>query len=262
MNIVVLVKQVPAISDIKIDTKDNNLVRVGAPSMMNPVDMHAIEAALAVKEAVGDATITIMTMGTALAGEVMRDGIAVGIDQGVLVSDERMAGSDTLATGTILAKAIEKIGGADLVFTGKRSTDGDTGQIPPALAQNLGMSLLSYAESLEIDGKMARITRKDHGGLETVEAPLPAVVSVMETMNTPRNPKIRGKMSAKKAVFQVLRLEDIGLDSDQAGAAGSATKVTELFAPESHPVGTIISGDTVGQAVTKLVETLASKQLL
>jgi electron transfer flavoprotein beta subunit len=149
MNIVVLVKQVPAISDIKIDVKDNNLVRVGAPSMMNPVDMHAIEAAVAVKDAVGDANITIMTMGTALAGEIMREGIALGINQGVLISDERMAGSDTLATGTILAKAIESIGGADLVFTGKRSTDGDTGQIPPALAQNLGMSLLSYAESLK-----------------------------------------------------------------------------------------------------------------
>lgn len=262
MNIVVLVKQVPAISDIKIDDKDNNLVRVGAPSMMNPVDMHAIEAALAVKDAVGDAVITIMTMGTALAGEVMRDGIAVGIDKGVLVSDERMAGSDTLATGTILSKAIEAIGGADLVFTGKRSTDGDTGQIPPALAQNLNMSLLSYAESLEIDGTTVRITRKNHDGLETVEAPIPAVVSVMETMNTPRNPKIRGKMSAKKAVFQVLRLEDLGLDPSQAGKAGSATKVTELFAPEPHPVGTMISGDTVGQAVTTLVETLASKQLL
>ena len=118
MNIVVLVKQVPAISDIEI-AKDNNLVRVGAPSMLNPVDKHAIEAAVAVKEAVGG-TVTLLTMGNALAGEMMRDGIAVGADKGVLVSDERMAGSDTLATGLVLAKAIEKLGGADLVFTGKR----------------------------------------------------------------------------------------------------------------------------------------------
>ena len=107
MNIVVLVKQVPAVSDIQIDAKDHNLVRVGAPSMLNPVDMNAIEAAVAVKEAVGG-TVTLVTMGTALAGEVMRQGIAIGADKGVLVSDERMAGSDTLATGKILAKAIEK----------------------------------------------------------------------------------------------------------------------------------------------------------
>ena len=91
-------------------------------------------------------------MGNALAGEMMRDGIAIGADKGVLVSDERMAGSDTLATGLVLAKAIEKLGGADLVFTGKRSTDGDTGQIPPAIAQRLGMALISYAHSVSVDG--------------------------------------------------------------------------------------------------------------
>ena len=145
MNIVVLVKQVPSVSEIEI-AQDNNLVRVGAPSMLNPVDKHAIEAAIAVKDAVGG-TVTLITMGTAQAAEVMRDGIAVGADKGVLVSDERMAGSDTLATGLILAKAIEKIGDVDLVFTGKRSTDGDTGQIPPAVAQYLNISLVSYADS-------------------------------------------------------------------------------------------------------------------
>ena len=157
MNIVVLVKQVPAISDIEI-AKDNNLVRVGAPSMLNPVDKHAIEAAVAVKDAIGG-TVTILTMGNALAGEMMRDGIAIGADKGVLVSDERMAGSDTLATGLVLAKAIEKLGGADLVFTGKRSTDGDTGQIPPAIAQRLGMALISYANSVSVDGTTVTATR-------------------------------------------------------------------------------------------------------
>ncbi len=261
MNIVVLVKQVPAVSDIQIDAKDNNLIRVGAPSMLNPVDMNAIEAAMAVKDAVGG-TVTIMTMGTALAGEVMRSGIAVGADKGVLISDERMAGSDTLATGTILAKAIETIGGADLVFTGKRSTDGDTGQIPPAIAQNLGMSLLSYAESVAVDGNTLKGTRKNHGGLETVEVSLPAVCSIMETANTPRQPKVRGTMKAKKAVFDVLRLEDLGLDASQAGKDGSATKVTELFAPEPHPLGIMIDGATAADAAKHLVEDLQAKKLL
>ena len=261
MNIVVLVKQVPAVSDIQIDAKDHNLVRVGAPSMLNPVDMNAIEAAVAVKEAVGG-TVTLVTMGTALAGEVMRQGIAIGADKGVLVSDERMAGSDTLATGKILAKAIEKIGGADLVITGKRSTDGDTGQIPPAVAQHLGMSLLSYAESIVVDGDVVKGTRKVNGGIESVEVTLPAVCSVMETMNTPRQPKVRGTMMAKKAVFDVLRLEDLGLDAQEAGKAGSATQVTELFAPEPHPVGTMISGATAAEAAKNLVGTLAEKKLL
>ena len=107
MNIAVLVKQVPSVSDIELDPKTNNLVRIGAPSMLNPVDLHAIEAALAVKDSVGG-TVTLISMGMATAADAMRDGIAMGADKGVLVSDERMAGSDTLATGKILAKAIEK----------------------------------------------------------------------------------------------------------------------------------------------------------
>lgn len=262
MNIVVLVKQVPAISDIEIDKKNHNLVRVGAPSKMNPVDMHAIEAALAVKDSVPGSKVTILTMGNALAGEIMRDGIAIGVDAGVLVSDERIAGSDTLATGTVLAKAIGTLGPVDLVFTGKRSTDGDTGQIPPAVAQNLGLNLLTYAESVSCDGTKVTITRKNNSGLETVEVPLPAVVSVMETANAVRSMNIRGKMKAKKAVFPVLKLEDLGLTADDAGTAGSATKVTELFAPEPAPTGTMISGATTEEAVSNLVSTLVSKQIL
>lgn len=169
MNIVVLVKQVPSVSDIELDPKTNNLVRIGAPSMLNPVDIHAIEAALAVKDARGG-TVTLISMGMATAAEAMREGIAMGADTGILVSDERMAGSDTLATGKILAKAVEKSGPVDIVFTGRQSTDGDTGQIPPAVAQRLGMSLLTYADEITVDEKSARAVRHTRGGEETVEA--------------------------------------------------------------------------------------------
>ena len=260
MNIVVLVKQVPAVSEIEI-AQDNNLVRVGAPSMLNPVDKHAIEAAVAVKDAVGG-TITLITMGTAQAAEVMRDGIAVGADKGVLVSDERMAGSDTLATGLILSKAIEKIGDVDLVFTGKRSTDGDTGQIPPAVAQYLNIALVSYADSVSVEGSTITATRANHGGVDTIQAQVPAVVSVTDKSNTPRSPKIRGKMAAKKAVFYVWRIEDLGLDAASVGKSGSATKVTEMFAPEPNPVGIMIEGDTPADLAANLVKDLTAKNLL
>lgn len=256
MNIVVLVKQVPAISEIEI-AKDNNLVRVGAPSMLNPVDKHAIEAAVAVKDAAGG-TVTLLTMGNALAGEILREGIAIGADQGILVSDERLAGSDTLATGLVLATAIQKIGGIDLVFTGKRSTDGDTGQIPPALAQRLGFSLISYATSVNVDGPTVQATRLNHGGIETVETQLPAVVSVTEKANTPRDAKIRGKMAAKKAVFTVWKIEDLGLNAEQVGSAGSATQVTELFAPQPVPVGIMIDGDTPAAKADNLIKELTA----
>ena len=260
MNIAVLVKQVPAVSDIQL-SGDNNLVRVGAPSMLNPVDLHAIEAALAQKDQEGG-TVTLVTMGTALASDILREGIALGADKGILLSDERMAGSDTLATGQILAAALAKPGPLVLVLAGKRSTDGDTGQIPPALAQRLGMTLLSYAEELEVKDGQATIRRLNRGGVETLQAALPAVISVTEKCGNPRTPGIRGKMAAKKAVFPVWRLEDIDLAPEKAGKAGSATKVTELFAPEPQPVGTMIQGATPVEAAANLVDELRKKNLL
>ncbi|WP_302451323.1 electron transfer flavoprotein subunit beta/FixA family protein [Acidaminococcus fermentans] len=260
MNIAVLLKQVPVVSDIQL-AADNNLVRVGAPSMLNPVDLHALEAALALKDQEGG-TVTLVTMGTALASDILREGIAMGADKGILLSDERMAGSDTLATGRILAAALGKLGPFDLVLTGKRSTDGDTGQIPPALAQRLGMTLLSYADELEVKEGKATIRRLNRGGVETLQAALPAVISVTEKCGNPRTPGIRGKMAAKKAVFPVWRLEDIELEPEKAGKAGSATAVTELFAPEPHPVGTMIQGATPAEAAANLVNELRKKNLL
>lgn len=260
MNIVVLLKQVPAVSDIQL-SRDNDLVRVGAPSMLNPVDLHALEAALMVKDQEGG-TVTLLTMGTALASDILREGIARGADKGILLSDERMAGSDTLATGQILAAALAKLGPLDLVLAGKRSTDGDTGQIPPALAQRLGMTLLSYADELEVKEGQAVIRRMNRGGVETLQAALPAVISVTEKYGNPRTPGIRGKMAAKKAVFPVWRLEDIDLVPEKAGKAGSATQVTELFAPEPQPVGTMIQGATPAEAAANLVGELRKKNLL
>ena len=250
MNIVVLIKQVPAVSDIQIDSQNHNLVRVGAPTMLNPVDKNAIEAALAIKETLGG-TVTLVSMGTSM-----------GADGGVLLSDERMAGSDTLATGKILALAIKKLAPVDLALTGKQSADGDTGQIPPAIAEHLGFNLITYAESLTAEDGVVRATRKNRGGMETVEAALPAVCSVMESMNVPRSPSIRNKMKAKKAVFDVWRLEDIGLDPAESGSAGSATDVTELFAPEKHAVGIMIDGNTAEEAVLKLMADMKAKKLI
>lgn len=154
------------------------------------------------------------------------------------------------------------MGGADLVFTGKRSTDGDTGQIPPAIAQRLGMALISYANSVSVEGTTITATRLNHDGIETVQAQVPAVVSVTEKSNTPRSPKIRGKMAAKKAVFDVWKVEDLGLDAASVGTSGSATKVTELFAPEPNPVGVMIEGATPADAAANLVKDLTAKNLL
>ena len=259
MNIAVLVKQVPAVSDIQL-SGDNNLVRVGAPSMLNPVDLHAIEAALALKDQEGG-TVTLVTMGTALASDILREGIALGADKGILLSDERMAGSDTLATGQILAAALAKLGPLDLVLAGKRSTDGDTGQIPPALAQRLGMTLLSYADELEVKDGQATIRRLNRGGVETLQAALPAVISVTENAGIPGLPASGAKWPRKRPCSRY------GVWKTSTGSGKSRegrlrTKVTELFAPEPQPVGTMIQGATPVEAAANLVDELRKKNLL
>jgi electron transfer flavoprotein beta subunit len=262
MKIVVLVKQVPAVSNVQLDPVTHNLVRTGAPAMLNPADLHAAEAALQIKEQAGGGTVTILCMGSPAATEVMRECIAIGANDGILVCDGGVRGSDTLATGKVLAKAIEKIGGVDAVFTGKKSLDGDTGQIPPAVAQRLGMNLLSYVESVSFaDGKL-QATRKNNSGVETIEAPTPVVVSVMETANTVRTPNLKGKMSAKKVVFPVWTLADINLAPEAVGSSGSGTKVTELFEPPKHEQGVIISGADEAASIQELADTLRSKKVI
>ncbi len=262
MNIVVLVKQVPAISDVNLDPVTHNLVRSGAPAMMNPVDLHAVEAALALKEEAGGGTVTIITMGSDSAAEIMRSAIALGADNGYLINDGPIKGSDTLATAKVLAKSIAKVGNVDVVFTGKKSTDGDTGQIPPAVAQHLGMNLLSYVDKLSLaDGKLKAV-RKNNKGVEAVEADLPCVVSVMETMNTPRTPGIKSKMNAKKIVFPIWTLADINLSPSQVGAEGSGTKVTELFSPAPHEQGVVVTGADEVEAVSKLAKLLRDKKVI
>lgn len=262
MKIVVLVKQVPAVSNVQLDPETHNLVRTGAPAMLNPADLHAVEAALQVKEKAGGGTVTILCMGSPAATEVMRECIAVGANDGILVCDDGVRGSDTLATGKVLAKAVEKIGGVEAVFTGKKSTDGDTGQIPPAIAQRLGMNLLSYVESVTFEDGKIKATRKNMGGIETIEAPTPVVVSVMETANTVRTPNLKGKMNAKKVVFPVWTLADIELAPEEVGAAGSGTKVTELFEPPKHEQGVIVTGGDEIAAVQELANLLRSKKVI
>jgi electron transfer flavoprotein beta subunit len=262
MKIVVLIKQVPAISEIALDPQTHNLVRTGAPSMMNPVDKHAVEAALKLKEAAGGGTVTIITMGSESAADIMREAIAIGANDGFLVNDPAVKGSDTLATGKVLAKAIEKVGQVDVVLTGRQSADGDTGQIPPAIAQRLGMNLLSYVQDISFANNTLKAVRKNLGGVETVEAPLPCVVSVMETSNTVRTPSLKGKMSAKKIVFPVWSLADIGLKPEEVGPTGSATKVTELFMPEAHEQGVIVKGADEAAAVKELASILRSKKVI
>ena len=187
---IVCVKQVPDTAHITTDAMkpDGTVNRSALPAIMNPDDLHALEAALAVREQHGG-SVTAITMGPLGAAEVLRECLYRGADRAVLINDRRAAASDTLATSYILSQAIRKLGPCDLVFCGRQAIDGDTAQVGPQIAEKLGLVQITYLERfLELSDRLARIRRNTGNGWEVLEARLPLLVTVLDTANRPRPP--------------------------------------------------------------------------
>ncbi len=261
MKIVVCVKQVPDTTDVKIDPKTNTLIREGVASICNPFDEYAIEEALRIKEKLGG-EVHVITMGPPQAIEVLRNALAVGADKVYLVSDKAFAGSDTLATAYALSKTIEYIGGADLVICGKQAIDGDTAQVGPGVATRLGIPQLTYVSKIReinLEKKKIIVERLLEYGREVVEAPLPALITVVKDINEPRLPSLIGIKKAAKAQIPTLTAKDINADENRIGLKGSPTWVVKVFNPEPRGGGgEILKGElseVVPLLVSKLMET-------
>ncbi len=261
MKIVVCVKQVPDTTDVKIDPKTNTLIREGVASICNPFDEYAIEEALRIKEKLGG-EVHVITMGPPQAIEVLRNALAVGADKVYLISDKAFAGSDTLATAYALSKTIEYIGGADLVICGKQAIDGDTAQVGPGIATRLGIPQLTYVSKIreiDLEKKKIIVERLLEYGREVVEAPLPALITVVKDINEPRLPSLIGIKKAAKAQIPTLTAKDINADENRIGLKGSPTWVVKVFTPEARGGGgEILKGElneVVPLLVTKLMET-------
>ncbi len=256
MKIVVLIKQVPDTTEVRIDRETNTLVREGVPSIINPFDTYAIEEALRVREAVGDATVTVMSMGPPQVEGALREALSLGVDDAVLLSDRAFAGSDTWATSYTLAAGIRKLGGADIVLCGKQAIDGDTAQVGPGVAQFLDVPQVTFVRKLEVsaDGT-ATAQRMMDDGYDVVKTPLPAVFTVVKEINEPRLPSLKGKMKAKKAEITVWGQGDLDVDPAELGLDGSPTRVVRVFAPEPRGGGVVLEGE-VDEVVDKLVPEL------
>ncbi len=198
---VVCVKQVPDTANVTVDAmKDDGTVnRAALPAIFNPEDLHALEAALAIRDAHGGA-VTVLTMGPLGAAEVLRECLYRGADRAILVTDRRAAASDTLATSYILSRAVQTVGKFDFVFCGRQAIDGDTAQVGPQMAEKLGLPQITYFERIEeLDGNTVRIRRNVGNGWEVLEARLPVLITVLDTANRPRPASARRVMTAKRA---------------------------------------------------------------
>lgn len=248
MNIIVCVKQVPGSNEVKMNSETNTIIREGVEAIINPFDTYAVEEGIRIKEKLGG-KVTALSMGIPSTTELLKQTIALGVDDAILLSDRAFAGSDTLATSYSLSMGIKKIGEYDLIICGKQATDGDTAQVGPSLAEKLGIPHTTYVRKIEeISEKSIRCQRLTDDGYEIIEMPLPAVITVVKEINEPRLPSLKGMMRAKKAVISVWTLDDIGADKNHCGLKGSPTQVIKTFVPVHDINSEMIEGEPQEQA--------------
>jgi electron transfer flavoprotein alpha/beta subunit len=260
VKIVICIKQVPDTAEVRINPKTNTLIRDGVPSIINPYDMHAIEAGLHIREKVGG-TVTAITMGPPQAEAALREAIAMGADTGALLTDRAFAGSDTWATAYTLSKAIENIG-ADIIICGKQAIDGDTAQVGPEIAEFLDIPHISYVRKIEDVGETGLVVQRlMDDGFDVVESSFPVLLTVVRELNVPRIPSLKGKIAAKKAEIRRMSASDIGADEADLGLKGSPTQVRNIFAPEPKKNRKMLEG-TVEEKVEALVRDLMESRCI
>ena len=260
LNILVCVKEVPDINLVKMDPVTGSLIRAGVPAILNPLDANALEAAVRVKEAHGG-TITVITMGPDMAKEALRECLAAGADRAVLLSDRAFANADTLATSYVIVSAAKMLGEFDLIFCGKESLDGATGQMGSQLAERFGASQISSTSKIvEVDTENHSITaeRDLERGVEVLKAQYPCLLTVEKANFRARIPNLKSWKASRTAEIEVYNSSTIpGLDFAQIGDPGSPTKVPRTYPPVTGSKGSIIDEGSTEKNVDKLIELIS-----
>jgi len=254
MRIVVCIKQVPDSAEVRINPETNTLIRDGVPTIINPYDVHALEAGLQIREKTGG-KVTVLTMGPPQAETALREALAMGADEAVLLTDRAFAGSDTWATAYTLSKAIEHIG-ADVILCGKQAIDGDTAQVGPEIAEFMDIPHISYIRKIvDVSTDRLLVQRLMDDGFDVIESSPPVLLTVVRELNVPRMPSLKGKMAAKKAEIKKMSAADIKADENDLGLKGSPTQVRNIFAPEAKTDRKILEG-TAEEKIDTLVKEL------
>jgi electron transfer flavoprotein beta subunit len=266
LNIIVCIKQVPGVTDVKINPETNTLIREGVSSIINPFDMYAIEVGLRLKEKFGG-KVTVISLGPPQAINALREAVGMGVDGAVELSDRAFAGSDTWATAYVLALAIKKMGEFDIILCGKQAIDGDTGQVGPGIASQLGITQLTYVfKIIKMDPEAGtiKVERLLEEGREIVEAKLPALLTVVKDINQPRATKISHIRRASSLSIPIWTAADLpGADPSRLGLTGSPTQVVKIFSPPKREgVLDLIKTDSVEQSAAILADKIIAEKIL
>lgn len=240
MNIVVCIKQVPDTTEVRIDPKTNTLIREGVPSIINPDDKAGLEAALRLKDEYG-AHVTVLTMGIPNAEVALRETLAMGADEAILITDRAFGGADTLATSTTIAAAVKNLD-YDLIITGRQAIDGDTAQVGPQIAEHLGLVNISYAEDIKIEGDNIIVKRQYEDRYHTLKTKLPCLITALAELNKPRYMTPGGIFDAyRQKEIKIWNLKDVEVDVECIGLKGSPTKVVKSFTKGAKSAGKLFN---------------------
>lgn len=265
MKIIVPIKQVPETSNVKMDPETGTVVRAGVETVVNPLDLYAIETALRLREKYGG-TVVAVSMGPPQAAKALKEAIAMGCDDAVLVSDRKFGGSDTWATSYTLAQAIKKIGGYDLIVVGERATDGDTAQVGPGIASWLNIPVATYVAKIEkVENGTLVAERLVEEGYQVLSVAIPALVTVVKEIASPRIPTLRGKKKAMAASIPVFCTDNMELDHAALGLKGSPTKVIKIESPKVMRSGKVVrvsDAEPVEAVVDQLMTFLEGRDLI
>lgn len=260
MKIVVCVKYVPDAQGGRTFAEDLTTDRVTVDGILSELDEYAVEEALTIADAADDRPdVVALCIGPEGASEAVKRALQMGADEGVHVTDPAIHGSDAVGTSRVLAAALERLA-PDLVIMGMSSTDGGTGLVPAMVSERLGMPQVTYAAKLTLEGGKVTARRDGDTSMETIEASLPAIVSVTDQINEPRYPSFKGIMAAKKKPVATWSLADLGVDTAEVGLAAAWTKTLEASPRPPKQQGTVITDD--GSGAAQLVDFLAAQKLL
>lgn len=262
MKIIVCIKQVPDTAEVKLDPKTNTLIRDGVPSIINHDDKAGLETALKLRESQGG-SVTVVCMGPPQADVALREALAMGADEACLLSAREFGGSDTYATATIIAAALKNIG-FDLVITGRQAIDGDTAQVGPQIAEQLGIPQVSYVEEAKVEGKDVIVKRQFEDSAHILKVKMPCLITALAELAEPRYMNVGGIVDAYEKKVNVIGFDDLktSLNPDWIGIKGSPTNVVKSFTKQAKAAGTLMKDLTPDQAVAAIMDKLIERHII
>ncbi|XOQ44108.1 MAG: Caffeyl-CoA reductase-Etf complex subunit CarD [Clostridium sp.] len=260
MNIIVCIKQVPNTNEVKLDPKTGTLIREGVPSIINPDDKAGLEAALRLKDSQG-AHVTVLSMGPPQAETALREALAMGADEAVLVTDRAFGGADTWATAYTISAALKTMD-YDLIITGRQAIDGDTAQVGPQISENLNITNISYAEDIKVEGDSVIVKRQFEDRYHIIKAKMPCLITALSELNEPRYMTPGGIFDAYQKEIKIITRKDLDVDDSCLGLKGSPTRVVKTFTKSAKAAGTVVNNLNPQEAAEYMLEKLKEKFII